>query len=38
MNWNDYKKAHDVAPHSWLKEAVELVKLAKNVKKHLFDW
>lgn len=37
MNWNDYKKAHDMAPHSWLKEALELVKLAKNIKKHLFD-
>ena len=37
MGWIDYKKAYDMVPHSWLKEAVELVELADNTNKLLFD-
>jgi hypothetical protein len=31
MAWVDYKKAHDMVPHSWLLEAVDMVGVAGNV-------
>ena len=37
VGWIDYKKAYDMVPHTWLKEAVELVGIAENVKRVLFS-
>lgn len=37
MGWIDYKKAYDIVPHLWVKEAVELVPLVGNIKKLLFN-
>lgn len=37
IGWIDYKKAYDMVPQSWLKEAVELVRLADDVNKILFN-
>ncbi len=33
MAWIDYRKAYDMVPHSWILEALQLVKVAKNVSK-----
>ena len=32
MGWIDYRKAYDMAPHSWIKEMLGIVKVAENVK------
>ena len=32
VGWIDRNKAYNMVPHSWLKEVVELVRLADNVK------
>ena len=37
MGWINYKKAYNMVPHLWLEEAVELVRLAENLKKLMFD-
>ena len=37
MNWIDYKKAYNMVPNSWRKEAMELAWLADNAKKLLLD-
>ena len=37
MNWIDYKKAYNMVPNSWRKEAMELAWLADNAKKLLND-
>ena len=31
MAWIDYKKAHDVVPHSWILESLRLVGVANNL-------
>ena len=31
MAWIDYKKSYDFAPHSWIKESMELMGIAENV-------
>ena len=33
MGWIDYSKAYNMVAHLWLKEAVELMRLADNVKR-----
>ena len=35
MTWVDYKKAHDMVPHSWLEECLEIFGSADNVRKLL---
>ena len=35
MAWVDYKKAHDMVPHSWLEECLEIFGSADNVRKLL---
>ena len=30
--WVDYKKAYDMGPHSWLREVVEMMGVADNVR------
>ena len=37
VGWIDYKKAYDMVPHSWLKEVVQLMGVADNIKKLLFN-
>ena len=32
MAWTDYKKAYDMLPHSWIKEYLDLFKVAENIK------
>ena len=32
MAWIDYKKAYNMAPHSWIKECLELFGVAENIK------
>ena len=32
MTWIDYKKAYDMAPHSWIKECFDLFGVAENIK------
>ena len=32
MAWIDYKKAYDLVPHSWIKECLELMGIAGNVR------
>jgi len=31
MAWIDYKKAHDMAPHSWILKSLEMVGAVKNI-------
>ena len=35
MVWIDYKKSHDFIPHSWIKECMELMGIAENVRELL---
>ena len=35
MTWIDYKKAYDLVPHSWIKECMELMGIAENVRELL---
>ena len=35
MAWIDYKKAYDLVPHSWIKECMELMGIAENVRELL---
>ena len=35
MGWIDYKKAYDMIPHSWLKECLQMFKIADNINKLL---
>ena len=35
MAWIDYKKAYDLVPHSWIKECLELMGIAENVRELL---
>ena len=32
MAWIDYKKAYDMVPHLWIKECLELFRVAENIK------
>ena len=32
MAWIDYKKAYDMVPHSWIKECLDLFRVAENIK------
>ena len=32
MTWTDYKKAYDMVPHLWIKECLDLFRLAENFK------
>ena len=42
MAWIDYKKAYDMAPHSWILESLELVQVSDNilqfVKRSMANW
>ena len=42
MAWNDYRKADDMIPHSWILESLELVQLSENivkfVRKSMKNW
>ena len=35
MAWIDYRKAYDFIPHSWIKECMELMGIAENVRELL---
>ena len=35
MGWIDYKKAYDFIPHSWIKECMELMGIAENLRELL---
>ena len=35
MAWEDYKKAYDMVPHSWISEGLEMFGIAKNVQDFL---
>ena len=37
MAWIDYKKAYDVAPHSWIIECLDLFGEAENIKSLLVN-
>lgn len=37
MAWSDYWKAHDMIPHSWTIECLEMFEIAENVKKFVID-
>ena len=37
MAWIDYRKAHDMLPHRWIVECLEMFWMAENVKKFLID-
>ena len=37
MAWIDYKKAYDVAPHSWIIECLDLFGVAENIKSLLVN-
>ena len=30
MTWTNYKKAYDMVPHSWIKECLDLFRVAEN--------
>ena len=32
MGWIDYKKAYDMVPHLWIKECLDLLGVAENIK------
>ena len=32
MAWIDYKKAYDIAPHSWINECLGVFGVTKNIK------
>ena len=32
ITWIDYKKAYDMVPHSWIKECLDLFRIAENIK------
>ena len=32
MAWIDFKRAYDMVPHSWIKECLDLVRVAESVK------
>ena len=32
MAWIDYKKVYDMVPHSWIKESLDLLVVAENIK------
>ena len=42
MAWNDYKKAYDMIPHSWILESLELVQMSENIvqfiRKSMKNW
>ena len=31
MAWVDYKKAHDMVPHSWITESLKMAQVAENI-------
>ena len=35
MAWIDYKKAYDMAPHSWISDSLEMCGVANNVQDFL---
>ena len=37
MAWIDYKKANDMAPHSWIIECLDLLEVAENIKSLLVN-
>ena len=36
MVWIDYRKAYDMAPHSWIKKSMEMCGVADNISHLLF--
>ena len=37
MGWIDYRKAHDMVPHSWIEEVMGMMGIADNIKKFMLD-
>ena len=37
MAWIDYKKANDMAPHSWIIECLDLLEVAENIQSLLVN-
>ena len=37
MAWIHYWRAHDMVPHTWIVECLEMFRTAENVKKFLID-
>ena len=37
MAWIDYKKAHDIVPHSWIIECLDLFGVAGNIESLLVN-
>ena len=37
MAWIDYKKAYDLVSHSWIKEYLDLLGVAENIKTFLIN-
>ena len=37
MAWVDYKKAHDMVPHWWIIEYLDLFGIAENIKSFLVN-
>ena len=31
MRWIDYKNAYDMVPHSWMIQAMKMVRIADNI-------
>ena len=42
MAWVDYKKAHDMVPHSWIIESLKMAQVAENIvtfmQKSMANW